>query len=121
MPQKRELSAELVGGASSDSNNKHCPSVSSTPFLFGPTQREETGTHIFNLFHIVKESFRFYDENDYECEIFSIVSSARASGSVILAGKRDSRRHSTTSFSESVVVAGTSYQMIEVLSFLQSG
>ena len=29
----------------------------------------------------------------------------------ILAGKRDSRRHSTTSFSENVVVAGTSYQM----------
>ena len=30
---------------------------------------------------------------------------------VILGGKRDSRRHSTTSFSENVVVAGTSYQM----------
>ena len=37
-----------------------------------------------------------------------------------MAGKRDSRRHSTTSFSESVVVAGTSYQMLEVLAFLQS-
>ena len=36
---------------------------------------------------------------------------------LILAGKRDSRRHSTTSFSENVVVAGTSYQMFEVLSF----
>ena len=35
----------------------------------------------------------------------------------ILAGKRGSRRHSTTSFSESVVVAGTSYQMLEVLAF----
>ena len=34
-----------------------------------------------------------------------------------LAGKRGSRRHSTTSFSESVVVAGTSYQMLEVLVF----
>ena len=31
--------------------------------------------------------------------------------SVILAGKRDSRRHSTPSFSENVVVAGTNYQM----------
>ena len=31
--------------------------------------------------------------------------------------KRGSRRHSTTSFSESVVVAGTSYQMLEVLAF----
>ena len=34
-----------------------------------------------------------------------------------MAGKRGSRRHSTTSFSESVVVAGTSYQMLEVLAF----
>ena len=32
-------------------------------------------------------------------------------------GKRGSRRHSNTSFSESVVVAGTSYQMLEVLAF----
>ena len=38
-----------------------------------------------------------------------------------MAGKSGSRRHPTTSFSESVVVAGTSYQMLEVLSFLQSG
>ena len=29
---------------------------------------------------------------------------------MILAGKRDSRRHSTTSFSENVVVAGTGFQ-----------
>ena len=57
------------------------------------------------------ESFRFWDEDDYEYEIFSILSIARAWTSVILAGKRDSRRHSTTSFSENVVVAGTSYQM----------
>ena len=37
-----------------------------------------------------------------------------------LAGKLDSRRHSTmttTSFSENVVVAKRSYQMLEVLSF----
>ena len=39
-------------------------------------------------------------------------SSARAWNSVILAGKRDSRRHSAaTSFGKNVVVAGTSYQM----------
>ena len=38
--------------------------------------------------------------------------------SVILAGKRGSRRHSTTSFSANVVVAKTSYQMLEVLSFM---
>ena len=35
----------------------------------------------------------------------------------ILAGKRDSRCHSATSFSENYVVAETSYQMLEVLSF----
>ena len=40
------------------------------------------------------ESFRF--EDDYEYEIFSVLSSAHAWASVILAGKRDSRRHSTT-------------------------
>ena len=34
-----------------------------------------------------------------------------------MAGKRGSRRHSTTSFSENVVVAGTSYEMLEVLAF----
>ena len=35
----------------------------------------------------------------------------------MLAEKRGSRRHSTTSFSENVEVAKTSYQMLEVLSF----
>ena len=47
--------------------------------------------------------------------------SARAWTSVILAGKRGSRRHSTTGFSENVEVAEsveeTSYQMLEVFSF----
>ena len=33
------------------------------------------------------------------------------------AGKRDSHHHSSTSFSENVVVAGSSYQMYEVLTF----
>ena len=37
--------------------------------------------------------------------------------SVILAGKRGSRRHSTSSLSENVVVAETGYQMLEVWSF----
>ena len=50
-------------------------------------------------------------------EFFSILSSARARTSVILAGKRGSRRHSTTSLSENVELAETSYQMLEVLSF----
>ena len=52
----------------------------------------------------------------YEYEISSVLSSARAWPSVILAGKRDSRRHSSMSFSENVVVSETSYQMLEVLS-----
>ena len=33
----------------------------------------------------------------------------------IWAGSRDSRRHSTSSFSENVVVVETTYQMLEVL------
>ena len=37
--------------------------------------------------------------------------------SVILAGKRDSRRRSTMGFGQDVVVEETSYQMFEVLSF----
>ena len=46
-----------------------------------------------------------------------MLSSARARTSVILAGKRGSRRHSTTSLSENVELAERSYQMLEVLSF----
>ena len=58
------------------------------------------------------ESFRFWDDDDdYEYEIFSILSTAHVWTSVILAGKCGSRRHSTMSFSENVGVAGTSYQM----------
>ena len=45
---------------------------------------------------------------------FSVLSSARV---VILAGKRESRRHSNTSFRENVVVAKTSYQLLGILSF----
>ena len=36
---------------------------------------------------------------------------------VVVDGKRDGRRHSIMSFSEYVVVAETSHQMVEVLSF----
>ena len=60
------------------------------------------------------ESFRFWDKDDYEYQIFSILSIAHAWASVILAGKRGSRCHSTESFSENVVVAGRSYQILEV-------
>ena len=69
----------------------------------------------------ITETFRFYDQYDNEYEIFSILSSVRAWTSVILAGKRGNRRHSTTSFSENVEVAETSYQMLEVLSSCESG
>ena len=55
------------------------------------------------------ESFRFEDENEYEKEIFLILSIARAWASVILAGKRDGRRHSSSSISENVAVMETSY------------
>ena len=64
-----------------------------------------------NYNYIILESFKFWDEDDYDYVIFSILSIAQLWTSVILAGKRDSRRHSTTSFSENVVVAGASYQM----------
>ena len=66
-----------------------------------------------NLIRIIpkERTLRFGDEDDYEYEIFSILSIARAWTRVILAGKRHSRRHSTTRFSEHVVLTGTSYQM----------
>ena len=41
--------------------------------------------------------------------------------SVILAGKHDSRRHSSAGFTENVVVVEASCQMLEVLSFFLSG
>ena len=63
------------------------------------------------LLSLILESFRFEDEGDYEYEIISILSIARAWVSFILEGKRDSRRHSTTGFSKNVLVVGTNYQM----------
>ena len=62
------------------------------------------------------ETFSFWDKDHYEYEIFSILSIAWAWTSVILAGKRDSWRHSTTSFCEHVAVVKINYQMLEVLS-----
>ena len=53
------------------------------------------------------ETFRFWDEYNYEYEILSILNSACAWTSVILAGKHDCRRHSTKSFSDNVVVTET--------------
>ena len=63
----------------------------------------------YNNWHAWIESFRFWDEDDYEYEILSILSITHTWTSVILEEKHDSSRHSTTSFSENVVV--TSYQM----------
>ena len=51
---------------------------------------------------------------DYEYKIFSIPSSALARTNAILAGKRGSRRHSTTGCSTNIVVGETSYQILEV-------
>ena len=56
--------------------------------------------------------FRFRDEY-----LVSVLSSAHAGASVSLAGKRDSRSHSTMRFSENVVVAGTGYHILEVSTF----
>ena len=54
--------------------------------------RDATGKLVRS--ELTSESFRFVDE------ISSILSSTRTRASVTLAGKRDSGRHSTTSFSE---------------------
>ena len=48
---------------------------------------------------------------------FSLLSASLDLKVPILAGKRGSRCHSSTSFSTIVVVAETIYQMLEVLSF----
>ena len=50
--------------------------------------------------------FRFWAEDNYEYEIFSVLSITHAWTSVILSGKGDSRRHFTTSFSENVDGSG---------------
>ena len=60
---------------------------------------------------VKKRTLRFFAEDDYEYKIFSILSIAQAWTGVILAGKRDSRRHTTRSFSKEVVVVRASYQM----------
>ena len=44
------------------------------------------------------ESFRFWDENGYEYEIFSMNNSERSLTSVILVGKTSYRRHFSTRF-----------------------
>ena len=63
------------------------------------------------------DTLRFLDKDDYDYEIFSLLRSAHAWTRAILAGKRDSRSPSTTSFSKNVVLVETGYQVLEVLSF----
>ena len=71
------------------------------------SRQNDVGSHAWTnlvlvIFLVLVESFRFQDQYDYEYDIFSILSSAGALFSVILAGKRGSRCHSTTSFSANV-------------------
>ena len=47
---------------------------------------------------VLTEIFEFQDEDDDECTILLVVSSARVWSSIILAGKRDSRRNSNMGF-----------------------
>ena len=53
---------------------------------------------VLALFRTILQSFRFWDEDVYEYVIFSILRIALAWISIILAGKRDGRCHSTSSF-----------------------
>ena len=62
--------------------------------------KSEIGLKIRIWILVKKRTLRFFDEDDYEYKTFSILSIARALTSVILAGKRDNRRHSPTGFSE---------------------
>ena len=72
---------------------------------------------IFDIILINATRNLYGAETTYKKEIYSIRSTICAWTNVILSGKRDSRRHSTMSLSENVVVAETSYQKLEVLSF----
>ena len=67
------------------------------------------------------ESFRFWDEDDYEYEISSKQNSGLTWANVVSAEKRDNHCHSTRSFSENVIVAGTSNQNFRSLIIMQPG
>ena len=55
------------------------------------------------VFLLILETFRFYDMENYENDIFSTLIDARAWTQLFLAGKSDS----TTAFSQNVVVTET--------------
>ena len=60
---------------------------------------------VLNRVTLLRDRFRAQDEEDYENGRERELCSACAWTSVILAGKLDSRRHSTTGFSENAVAA----------------
>ena len=82
--------------------------------FLGAVTHYRCGCMYGNTNHLIIESFRFQHKDKYKCESFSLLSSAFAWTNVILMGKRDICRHSTTSFGENVIVTETSYQTLEV-------
>ena len=66
---------------------------------------------------LLLESLRFWDEDEFEYKIFSILRSAHPWTSVILAGKSST----TTSFSENVVVGGNKLSNVTSFIILLSG
>ena len=65
----------------------------------------------------VIENFRFWDENDYEYEIFSQSKIERAQTNVILGGTTWYRRQVTRRFCKNVVVSKQGKNTVEVLAF----
>ena len=65
---------------------------------------------------LLLESLIFWDEDEFEYKIFSILRGAHSWTSVILAGKS-----STTSFSENVVVGGNKLSNVTSFIILLSG
>ena len=84
-------------------------------------RRQENSLCFFSLFRLREVSlFSQSIERNTPLRVrdfLNTTAGARARTSVIWAGKFGHRRHSTTSFSANVVVAKTSQQMLEVLSF----
>ena len=71
----------------------------------------------WSVIKVSNNNNRFEDAERLRVGDYLILSIARSLTNVILAGKRDSCRYFTTSLSLNVVVAETSYQMLDVLLF----